>query len=148
METQWISLSPHKLPQQFTHINVGVIYHPPNEDNNVMANNICHCLDYILQQHHRTGIILSGDFNNLPERYLKTHYRLKQIVTVRTRGNATLDKIYTNMEQLYGQTHTSCPVKNGEHNVVICEPLVDSKCISGHRQIVTTKVMGQNELVV
>ena len=71
METLWISLRPHKLPRQFTHINVGVIYHPPNEDNNIMVNHICHCLDCILQRHPHTGIILSGDFNHLPERYLK-----------------------------------------------------------------------------
>ena len=119
METLWISLRPHKLPQQFTNINVEVIYHPPNKDNNIMVNHICHCLDYIFQRHPQTGIILSGDFNHLPERYLKTHYRLTQIVTVRTRGDATLDKINTNMDKLYGQPHTSCPVGNADHNVVI-----------------------------
>ena len=59
-----------------------------------------------------------------------------------------MDKIYTNMDKLYGQPHTSCPVGNADHNVVICEPLVDLKVISGHRQIVTTKVMGQNERVM
>ena len=106
-----------------------------------MANHIRHCLDYILQRHPHTGIILSGDFNHLPERYLKTHYRLKQSVTVRSRGDATLDKVYTNMDKLYGQPHTSCPVGNADHSVVICEPLVDLKFTSGHRQIVTTKVM-------
>ena len=148
METLWISLRPHKLPRRFTHINVGVLYHPPNEDNNIMVNHICHWLDYILQRHPHTGIILSGDFNHLPERDLKAHYRLKQIVTVRTRGDATSDKIYTNMDTLYGQPNTSCPVGNADNNVVICEPLVDLNFISGHRQIVTTKVMEQNERVV
>ena len=69
-------------------------------------------------------------------------------MTVRTWGDATLDKIYINMDKLYGQPHTRCPVGNADHNVVICEPLVDLKFISGHRQIVTTKVMGQNERVM
>ena len=113
-ETLWISLRHHKLPRQFTYINFGVIYHPPNEDNNIMVSHICHCLDYILQRHPHTGIILSGDFNHLPERYLKTHYRLKQIVTVRTRSDATLDKSYTNMDKLCGHPHTSCPVGNAD----------------------------------
>ena len=67
METLWISLRPHRLLRQFTHINVAMIYHPPNEDNNIMVNHICHCLDYILQRHPHIGIILSGDFNHLPE---------------------------------------------------------------------------------
>ena len=57
---------------------------------------------YISQHHPHTGIILSGDFNHLPERYLKTRYRLKQIVNVRTRGDVTLDKIYTTMDTLCG----------------------------------------------
>ena len=113
-----------------------------------MINHICHCLDYILQRQPHIGIILSGDFNHLPERYLKTHYKLKQIVTVRTRGDATLDTINTNMDTLYGQPHTSCPVGNADHNVVICEPLVDLKFIYAHRQKVTTKAMGQNERVM
>ena len=59
-----------------------------------------------------------------------------------------MDKIYTNIDKLYGQSHTSCPVGNANHNVVIYEPLVDLKFISGHRQIFTTKVMGQNERVM
>ena len=91
---------------------------------------------------------ISGDLIHLPDRYLSTHYRLKQSVTVRTPGDATLGKIYTNMDKLYEQPHTSFPVGNADHNVVICEPLVDLKFISGHRQIVTIKVMGQNERVV
>ena len=143
MVTLWISLRSHKLPRQFTHINVGVIYHPPNEDNKIMVNHICHCLDYTLQRHAHTDITLSGDFNHLPERYLKTHYRLTQIVTFLTRGDATLDEIYTNVDKPYGQPHTSCPVGNADHNVAISEPRVDLKFISGYRQIVTTKVMGR-----
>ena len=113
-----------------------------------MVNHICHCLDYILQRHPHTGIILSGYVNHLPEPYLKTHYRLKQIGTVRTRGDATLDKIYNNMDKLYGQPSASCPVGNAYRSVVIGEPLVDRKFISGHRQIVITKAMGQNERVM
>ena len=52
------------------------------------------------------------------------------------------------MDKLYGQPHTSCPIGNADHNVVISEPLVDTKLITGHRQIVTTNVTGQNERVV
>ena len=120
METLWISLRPHKSPRKFTHINVGVIYHPPNEDNNIMVNHICHCQDYILQRHPHTGIILSGVFNHHPERYLKIHYRLKQIVTVRTRGDATLDKyLYQYGQTLWTATHQlSCrKCRSQRHNI-------------------------------
>jgi len=72
---------------------------------------------------------------------------LKQIVTVLTRGDAILDKIYTNMDKRYGQPNTSCPVGNADPNIVICEPLVDLQFISEHRQIVTTQVIKQNERI-
>ena len=49
-----------------------------------MVNHICHCLDYILQRYPHIGIILFCDFTHLPERYIKTHYRQKQIVIGRT----------------------------------------------------------------
>ena len=112
-----------------------------------MVNHICHSLDYILQRYPHIGIILLCDFTHLPERYIKTHYRQKQIVIVRTRGDVTLDKIYINMDKLYGQPHTSCLVGSADHKIVLCQSLVGSKFMTGHRQIVTTKVMGQNELV-
>ena len=148
VETLWISLRPPKLPRQFTHITIGVIYHPPDADNRTMINHICQCLDYILQHHPRTGIILSGDFNHLPERQLKAHYHLKQIVTVPTRGEATLDKIYTNMDKLYRSPVTSCPIGSADHDVVICQPYFNSDFKKGHSQIVHTRVMGHNERVM
>ena len=61
-------------------------------------------------------------------------------MTVRTRGDATLDiPIWTHFMD------TSCPVGNADHNDDICEPLGYTKFISGHRHILTTKVMGQNK---
>ena len=105
MRTLWISLRPHTFPRQFTYINVGVIYHPPHADNNIMKNHICHCLDYVLQCQPRA--VLSGDLIHLHERRLKAYYRLTQIVAVHTRGDVTLDNVYTNMETLY---HSHTPV--------------------------------------
>lgn len=91
METFGISLRPHKSPRHFTHINVGVVYH--NADSNNLIEHICHCMDYI---HYATA-----DWHHLTERHLKANYRPKQIVTVHTRGDATLDKIDTNVSKLY-----------------------------------------------
>ena len=68
-------------------------------------------------------------------------------MTVLTRGDAILDKIYTDMDRRYGQPNTSCPVGNANYNIVICEPLVDLQFISEHRQLVTAQVIKQNERV-
>ena len=44
---------------------------------------------------------------------------------VHTREDPTFDKIYTNIDKLYRQPHTSCSVGSADHDVVICEPDVD-----------------------
>ena len=45
-------------------------------------------------------MITIGDFNQLRDNFMKTHYRFVQVVNVVTRGQAILDKIWTNMEVL------------------------------------------------
>ena len=47
------------------------------------------------------GVILTGDFNQLNENFLITHFRFIQVVNVPTRGQAILDKIRTNMGEEY-----------------------------------------------
>ena len=41
-----------------------------------------------------------------------------------------------------------CLEENSDHHIVICEAHVDSKVIIVHRQIMTTKVMGQKGPVI
>ena len=47
------------------------------------------------------GILVTGDFNRLDISGLLGHFRLKQIVKVPTRKDATLDLILTNMHEHY-----------------------------------------------
>ena len=47
------------------------------------------------------GVIITGDFNQLKDNFLKVHYLFVQVVNVVTRGQATLDKIWTNMNVFY-----------------------------------------------
>ena len=42
-----------------------------------------------------------GDFNQLRDNFLTTTYRFVQVVNVVTLRQAILDKIWTNMEELY-----------------------------------------------
>ena len=46
-------------------------------------------------------MIITGDFNQLRDNFMKTHYRFVQVVNVVTRGQVVLDKIWTNMEEVY-----------------------------------------------
>ena len=53
-------------------------------------------MDEFTRAHPYTGILLLGDFNQLPNFQLKPS-PLQQIVTCPTRGNSILAKIYTNV---------------------------------------------------
>ena len=73
-------------------------------------------IDAVIRKHPDCGIIVTGDFNQLNDNFLKTHYRFVQIVNVGTRGNAVLDKIWTNMDKVY-----ICPrlqFLNLEHRII------------------------------
>ena len=47
------------------------------------------------------GVIITGDCIQLKDNFLKVHYRFVQVVIVLTRGQATLDKIWINMNDFY-----------------------------------------------
>ena len=58
-------------------------------------------IDAVIRKHPDCGIIITGDFNQLNDTFLKTPYRVVQIVNVGTRGNAVLDNMLTNMDNVY-----------------------------------------------
>ena len=53
-------------------------------------------MDEVTRTHPHCGMMLLGDFNQLPDLQLKS-YPLQQMVKSATRGEAILDKIYTNI---------------------------------------------------
>jgi hypothetical protein len=86
------------MPRCVSHIAVGVVYHPPGEDNLPMPNHINDCSDYIRRTHPSAGIFVLGDFISLPDKPVRD-YPMKQVVTGATHGNRTLDKIFTNVAE-------------------------------------------------
>ena len=48
-------------------------------------------------KHPDCGLVITGDFNQMSDNFLKTHYRLVQVVDIPARGNAILDKLWSNM---------------------------------------------------
>ena len=66
-----------------------------------MREHIITSRDAVIRKHPDCSIIVTGDFNQLKDNFLKTHYRFVQIVNVGTRGNAVLDKMWPNMEKVY-----------------------------------------------
>ena len=73
------------------------------------------------------------------DNFLKTHYRFVQIVNVGTRGNAVLDKIWTNMDKLYMSPITLSELGKSDHNMVLLKPGGSLPCSTGSVMRVTTR---------
>ena len=96
-ECLWIYLRPTRLPRGFTCIIIAVIYHPPGADGKLFQDHLFQTLTLVESKYPNCGIIITGDFNRLNVTRLLNHFRLKQIVKIPTRNDATLDLILTNI---------------------------------------------------
>ena len=79
-----------------SHLLIGAVHFPPKANSYEMIDYFISSLDAVTRSHPCTGILLLGDFNQLPDTQLKS-FPLQQIVTSATRGTSVLDKIYTNV---------------------------------------------------
>ncbi len=129
-ETKWITLRPHKLPREYPNLLVGIIYHPTTQ-HRLMTDHIIKSVDHILSHHPLCGIVLLGDFNQLPDNYIALQYKLKQVVTKPTRENATLDKIFTNMGTLFREPLVLPKLGTSDHSMVLMKPYVPNSFNTG-----------------
>ena len=146
VEALWIMYTAHKMPREFSHIVICVVYHPPQANNWILFNHIRSNIDHIMQKHPYSGLMLLGDFNGFKDSQITNIYNMKQIVDKNTRKNKTLDKIITNMYELYNVPIILPPIGRSDHNSVLCRPW--PKCSSMYK-LNTTQVVrrcaGHNE---
>ena len=69
------------MPRNFSHILVGVIYHPPGACDLITINHIITSIDDTIKKHSHTGVMLLGDFNNLNDTQLRS-YPLRQVCPI------------------------------------------------------------------
>ena len=133
------------MPRECPNISVGCIYHHDQsaESHRNMGDHIIKATDHIQQRHPYTGILVIGDFNQFPDYKVKKYCRLKQIVNIPTRGEVTLDKIFTNMSNMYDQPITLPPLGSSDHNIVLVKPGSYSK--AGTNSSYKSRVVGRNE---
>ena len=93
LEVIWMKIMPQKLPRRFSCILLACLYYTQHTDLLQMRNHIVMCIDTIVRKHPECGVIITGDFNQLNDNFLKLHYRFVQIVNIKTRGKATLDQL-------------------------------------------------------
>ena len=115
----WLTIRTKNMPRNVPHIIVGIIYFPPASDSWQMTEHILHSIDTITAKHPNAGILVIGDFNQMRDATLKSSLRLNQIVKYPTRGRNTLDKIYSNMDDLF-TSEVIDGIQNSDHKSVLC----------------------------
>ena len=51
IEVIWVTLRPHRLPRDTTHITIGVEYHNLGAEDHQVTGHLSMCSDHILKQH-------------------------------------------------------------------------------------------------
>ena len=80
-----------------------------------MRYNLITGIDKMVAKHPEYGVIITGDFNQLKGNFLKEHYRFVQVVNIVTRGQGTLDKIWTNMNVFYSTPVSISEIGTSDH---------------------------------
>jgi len=124
LEVLWLLYRPHRMPREVTHILIGAIYHPPKANNPEMLDYLINSMDEVSRSHPNTGILLLGDFNQLPDSQLRS-YPLQQMVNTATRGRSILDKIYTNISTWFQTPISLPPVSRSDHETIWLKPAAD-----------------------
>ena len=121
----WLTIRPPKMPRNHPQITICTVHHPPWADDWTLLNHIDQSVDYVCRHHPYTGVIIMGDLNKLRDSHLKRNHNLKQIADIPT---ATLDKIYTHLNDLYHRPVVIAPIGLSDHMVVVCTPSTFTKC--------------------
>ena len=119
-----------------SHIIFAVVYHPPDAISHVTTTHIIGNIDAITRQHSCDGSVIVGDFNKMTEKPLRD-IGLKQVFLGATRKSATLDKIYTNINQLYLEPSVLPNIALSDHRAVKMLPTDSSARSAGHPIMVT-----------
>ena len=87
LEVMWIKVMPKKV----SCILLACIYYTPKTVYLKIRDHLITSIDIVMRKHPEYGVIITGDFNQLRDSFMKTNYRFVQVVV--TREQAILDKI-------------------------------------------------------
>ncbi len=114
---------PDRLPRGVSGIAVCAVYiltDSPYEE--LLQTHLVDAVDMLRTRYPEIGFMIAGDFNrNSIDRVVRGN-GLKQIVTIPTRGNATLDLFITNLNQYYEIPSGLPPLGKSDHCCVLIQP--------------------------
>ena len=98
------------------------MYHPPQNDNNKLRGHLFHSIYSSLAAYPNSGILVLGDFDHFVPGNLCSSFKLKKLVSLPTRGNNTLDQIYSSLSKYYDGALILPPVGLSDHSSVLLQP--------------------------
>ena len=103
------------------------------------------CVDSVIRKHPECAVIIKGNFVQMNDSFLKTHYTFCKIVKVPTRGHAILDNIWTNMNMVYSKPVTVADFETSDHNMVLLKPSSKMTLDTCYMTRMRVKSMGSKE---
>ena len=147
-EVLWIKLRPFRLPRGISSIIAGVVYHPPKAKNSMMLDYLTKCLMDLESKYPNCGLLVLGDFNHLNDARLKSNFNLKQIVHFPTRGQNTLDKILTNLQDYYDTPVERPAFGLSDHSSVEVQPKPRVKTSQTIQKVISRDLRPSNRLAM
>ena len=119
LEVLWIKLDSQKLHTMF----VAAVYAPPNSPfHQDLNDSLVETVDYIHTRFPESGIVILGDFNDMDTDSLASEIDFSKIVDKPTRGDNVLDKVLTNIADVYNRPAVINPIRNSDHRTIIVSP--------------------------
>ena len=128
LEVIYVSIRPKWLPRSISNIVLCGVYYPgsnskyapPQEDLILHLNEKIH---HFYSKYANPLILLMGDFNDLKIKDICESCKLKQVVKVPTRKDATIDLIMMNRENnMYSEPVTLPSIRSSDHLCVLLKP--------------------------
>ena len=128
IECIWVTVRPEWLPRSVSNIVICGVYYPglnslysPKQEDLIF--HIITSVQYLKRKYVNPLFFIMGDFNDLPIDSIIAVCEFKQVVKVITRGDATLDLIFTNKSNSLFEEPVSLPkIGDGDHFPVLYLP--------------------------
>lgn len=138
-EVLWVKLTPNRLPRGYSCLVVGVIYHPPTANDQILINYLLDALSRIECSIPNAGFILAGDFNRADISQLTCQFHVCQMVPFPTRGERILDLVLTNLVEFYDVPKNVSPFGLSDHCTIGIFPKCRVKQSCPTRKTVKTR---------
>ena len=135
---------PKKLPRKFSCILIACIYFTQMTEYAKMRDHVITCVDSVIRKHPECGVIITGDFNQMNDSFLKTHYKFSQIVKVATREASNTRQNMDEYESMvYSKPVTVAELGTSDHNMVLLKPSSKRTLDTGNMTCMHVKSMGR-----